>query len=332
MNSTFGSSVSANLSSPVQTLLPKDTFGAALTKNLVSMLVWLALSVINGSMVCTFLRHSFFCEDPRYIMFIFMVVNDALQLSLVTALYVVSYAFSRIHASVCSVLIITAVTTTRATPLILAGMAVERYIAICFPLHYGHMCTLARTLWLILGILALTAAVPFTDLFITLATKPLDVFYASIFCDHSILFGDYSIYVKNCIVDTVYFSFVFFTLFYTYLKIMLAARAASTDYVSVKKARNTVLLHGVQLLLCMLAFVVPSMQAPLIRLFPMHHLEIRYVNFLLVYIIPRFLSPMIYGFRDEKFRKYWLQYLTCRTKRVRPLLKTTGKLGEHGRP
>lgn len=38
-------------------------------------------------------------------MFIAMVINDALQLSLVTALYVVSYVFRRIHASVCCLLV-----------------------------------------------------------------------------------------------------------------------------------------------------------------------------------------------------------------------------------
>ncbi|XP_063072282.1 odorant receptor 131-2-like [Engraulis encrasicolus] len=328
---SFGAALAKNIVSMLginKPLFPRDSFGAALAKNIVSMLVWLALTVMNCSMVRAFLRHSVFYEDPRYVMFIAMVLNDTLQLALVTALYVVSYAFSRIHAGVCSVLIVAATTTTRATPLILAGMAVERYVSICFPLHYGHMCTLGRTLWLILGVLALTSAVPLTDLFITLATRPPNVhFRAAIFCDHSIVFAGEAIYIKNCIVDTVYLSFVFLTIVYTYVKIMLAARAAaSTDYVSVHRARNTVLLHGVQLLLCMLAFVVPSMQAPLIRLFPMHHLEIRYVNFLLVYIIPRFLSPMIYGFRDEKFRRYWLQHLlrTCRqggrggAKRVRP--------------
>ncbi|XP_077478225.1 phosphatidylserine decarboxylase proenzyme, mitochondrial isoform X4 [Stigmatopora argus] len=37
-------------------------------------------------------------------MFIAMVINDALQLSLVTALYVLSYVFRKIHASVCCLL------------------------------------------------------------------------------------------------------------------------------------------------------------------------------------------------------------------------------------
>ncbi|XP_054472050.1 odorant receptor 131-2-like [Anoplopoma fimbria] len=287
------------------------------------MLVWLVLSVINGSMVHTFLRHSLFYENPRYVMFISMVINDALQLSLVTALYVASYIFRKIHASVCCALIMTAVLTTRSTPLIVAGMALERYISICFPLHYSHMCTVPRTLLLIGVILILTAAPPVTDLLITVVHQPLSFFHTNIFCDHPLLFRHQSIYYKNCVFDGVYLSFVALTLLYTYCKIMLTAQAASTGLASVRRARNTVLLHGVQLLLCMLAFVVPSLQAALISLFPHFSLEIRYIFFLLVYIIPRFMSPIIYGFRDELFRKYWSRYLTCRGKRtvrVRPAL------------
>ncbi|GAA6230619.1 olfactory receptor 52A1-like [Lates japonicus] len=303
--------------------VPKDSFSSALTKNIVAMLVWLTLSIINSSMVHTFLQHSIFYENPRYIMFICMVINDALQLTLVTALYVVSYIFRKIHASVCCLLIMTAVLTTRSTPLILAGMAVERYVAICFPLHYSQMCTVPRTLLLISVIFILTAAPPITDLLITIIKEPPSFFHTTIFCDHSLLFRDRSIYYKNCVFDGTYLSFVALTLLYTYCKIMLTARAASTGLASVKRARNTVLLHGVQLLLCMLAFVVPSLQAALISLFPRLSLEIRYIFFLLVYIIPRFLSPVIYGFRDEQFRKYWTRYLACRSQsiiRVRPTL------------
>ncbi|CAL8337602.1 unnamed protein product [Lota lota] len=303
-------------------VFPKDSFTNAMTKNIVAMLVWLALNVINGSMVYTFMKHRVFYEDPRYIMFIYMVVNDAMQLSLVTTLYVVSYIFRQIHATVCCILVMTAVLTTRSTPLILAGMAVERYLSICYPLHYGYICTVQRTFVLIWVILLLTAAPPLTDLFITLAKEPPKFFHSSMFCDHSLLFRDRSIYYKNCVFDSSYLSFVALTLLYTYCKIIMAAEAASTTLASVKRARNTVLLHGMQLMLCLLAFVVPSLQAALISLFPQLSLEIRYVFFLLVYIIPRFLSPIIYGFRDENFRRYWIRYLTCQTRgtgRVRPL-------------
>lgn len=37
--------------------LPKDSFANALTKNIMAMLVWLAISVISVSMVQTFLQH-----------------------------------------------------------------------------------------------------------------------------------------------------------------------------------------------------------------------------------------------------------------------------------
>uniref|UniRef100_A0A3Q0RR39 Si:dkeyp-3f10.17 n=1 Tax=Amphilophus citrinellus TaxID=61819 RepID=A0A3Q0RR39_AMPCI len=289
----------------------KESFSSVLTKNIVATLVWLTLSIINGSMVHTFLRHSLFYVNPRYIMFICMVINDALQLTLVTALYVISYIFRKIHASVCCILLMTAVVTTRSTPLLLAGMAVERYISICFPLHYSQMCTIPRTLLLIGVIFILTTTPPIIDLLITIVKEPPSFFHTKIFCDYSLLFRDQSLYYKNCVFDGTYLSFVALTLLYTYCKIMLVARAVSTGVISVKRARNTVLLHGVQLLLCMLAFVVPSLQAALISLFPKLSLEIRYIFFLLVYIIPRFLSPMIYGFRDEQFRKYWTRYLSC---------------------
>ncbi|XP_024865189.1 odorant receptor 131-2-like [Kryptolebias marmoratus] len=280
------------------------------------MLVWLALSIINSSMLTTFLRHSLFYENPRYIMFICMVVNDALQLTLVTTLYVVSYIFRKIHASVCCILVMMAVLTTRSTPLILAGMALERFISICFPLRYSQVCTIPRTLILISVILTLTATPPLTDLLITVVKEPPSFFHTIVFCDHSLLFRHWSIYYKNCVFDGLFLSFVVLMLLYTYCKIMLAARAASTSLTSVKRARNTVLLHWGQLLLCMLAFVVPSLQAALISIFPRLSLEIRYVFYLLVYIIPRFLSPVIYGFRDELFRKYWIQHLFCRSQSI----------------
>uniref|UniRef100_A0A3B3C1A1 Si:dkeyp-3f10.17 n=1 Tax=Oryzias melastigma TaxID=30732 RepID=A0A3B3C1A1_ORYME len=291
--------------------LPKDSFANALTKNIMAMLVWLAISVISVSMVQTFLQHRVFYENPRYIMFISMVVNDALQLSLVTALYVVSYIFRKVPVPVCCPLVMTAVFTTRSTPLILAGMAVERFVSICFPLHYSQTCTVPRTLLLISIILILTAAPPVTDLLITTLTEPPTFFQSAIFCDHSQLFRHSSVYYKNCVFDGLYLSFVVLTLLYTYCRIMLTARAASAGLASVNRARNTVLLHGVQLMLCMLAFVVPSLQAALISLFPLLSLEIRYVFFLLVYIIPRFLSPVIYGCRDELFRKYWIRNVSC---------------------
>lgn len=140
----------------------------------------------------------------------------------------------------------TAVLTTRSTPLILAGMAVERYVSICFPLHYGQVCTAPRTFLVLAAILALAAAPPLSDLLVALAHEPPGFFRGAIFCDQPLLFRHRSVYYKNCAFDGVYLSFVALALLYTYCKIMLTARAASAGLPSVRKARNTVLLHGVQ--------------------------------------------------------------------------------------
>lgn len=90
MNFSAGSAYENFNLSLSQNVMPRDSFSSALTKNIVAMLVWLALSILNGTMTSTFFRHNFFYEDPRYILFIYMVINDAIQLTLVTGLYVVS--------------------------------------------------------------------------------------------------------------------------------------------------------------------------------------------------------------------------------------------------
>lgn len=139
-----------------------------------------------------------------------------------------------------------AVLTTRSTPLILAGMAVERYVSICFPLHYAQMCTIPRTLLLIGCIVLLTATPPASDLLVALVHEPPGFFGGAVFCDHPMVFRHRSIYYKNCVFDGVYLSFVALALLYTYCKIMLTAHAASAGLASIRRARNTVLLHGVQ--------------------------------------------------------------------------------------
>uniref|UniRef100_A0A8C6SJL7 Odorant receptor, family H, subfamily 134, member 1 n=1 Tax=Neogobius melanostomus TaxID=47308 RepID=A0A8C6SJL7_9GOBI len=267
-----------------------------------------------------------FYSDPRYILFIHMVLNDALQLTVTVFLFVISFIMYRINVSFCCFFILMAVFTTRNTPVNLACMAIERYIAICNPLRHGQICTVRRTYYAI-GIMWFICATPaITDLFVTLARESLSFFHQSVFCVRSNVFKDPILTHKRVAFDIIYFSFVFLTLVYTYLRILFAAKALATDKVSAQKARNTILIHGAQLAMCMLSYISPSVERVLILLFPQQVLALMYANYLTVYILPRFLSPIIYGIRDKLFRKYFKMYLLSSRCKIKKR-KVRGKQG-----
>lgn len=246
-----------------------------------------------------------------------MVINDALQLTVTITLFVLSYVLFKINVSVCCAFILVAVFTTRNTPVNLASMAMERYIAICVPLRHSQICTARRT-YMVIGLIWFISVMPdITDLFVTLATESLTFFHQSVFCLRQNVFKDPVLATKRLAFDIIYFSCVFLTLVFTYLRILFAARALATEKTSAQRARNTILLHGAQLAMCMLSYISPSVERVLQLIFPGRILEIRYANYLIVYMLPRFLSPIIYGLRDKKFRRYLkmhLQSSRCKVK------------------
>uniref|UniRef100_A0A3P9D3G6 G-protein coupled receptors family 1 profile domain-containing protein n=1 Tax=Maylandia zebra TaxID=106582 RepID=A0A3P9D3G6_9CICH len=256
-------------------------------------------------------------SNPRYILFIHLVINDMMWLFLSTLLLIISYALRIFFVPYCIILLIISIIVTHNSPLNLAGMSIECYIAVCMPLRHGQICTVKKTYILIGLIWAASALSILPDLFILLATEPLQFFHSKVRCVRDFVFRNPILAYKRQAVDIIYFSCVFLILVVTYLRILFAARALSTDKTSAQKARNTILLHGAQLAMCMLSYVSPSVEVVLHIIFPSRILEIRFANYLIVYILPRFLSPIIYGVRDKKFREYLrMDFLSnrCRNK------------------
>ncbi|XP_061074764.1 odorant receptor 131-2-like [Conger conger] len=295
----------------------RDTFQIVVTKNIIVVILCISINYINGTLVHTFFRHEIFKENPRYILFIHLVLNDMIQLIISTWLHVISYIFFKVNVSFCCFLLIIAIFTTLNTPLNLAGMAFECYIAVCNPLRHTQICTVSRTYILIGIIWAMGATSILPDLFVLLATESNEFFLSTIFCHRDQLFHHAFMKKKRDISHAICLSFVWLILVFTYFKILFAAKAVNTD---ARKARNTILLHAAQLLLCMFTYIGPPLQSLIMYISPYNISDKRFLIYLIIHILPRFLSPILYGLRDKSFRKYFTRYFLCNVKVVSPTL------------
>ncbi|XP_030636680.1 odorant receptor 131-2-like [Chanos chanos] len=288
-----------------------DNFEEAFAKNIVIVFLGFIIIFINGILVVTFFKNSIFQSDPRYILYIHLVMNDMLMIFLSVTLYVLTYAWPFVNVSVCCALLVIGSSTHKNTPLNLAGMAIERYIAVCKPLHHPQICTVHRTYILICLIWSVGFIPGLTDVIIVIATRPLTIFNSFIVCYTLNIYTTKYHEEKTVVVQVIYMSFVWIVLIFTYIRVLLTAKKAAVDS-SAKKAQSTILLHGIQLLLCMLSYLTPVLDMVLIPFFPAHRTKITFFNYLLTNIIPRLLSPLIYGIRDHKFFKHVRSSFSCK--------------------
>ncbi|XP_035518547.1 odorant receptor 131-2-like [Morone saxatilis] len=288
-----------------------DMLITALTRNVAVVILGITINYINATMVHTFNTHHIFKSNPRYILFIHLVFNDMIQLTTSISLFIFAYAFNTIFVSLCCLLILPAILTTLNTPLNLAFMAAECYIAVCIPLRYNNICTVKRT-YIVIGIIwTMSSLSVLPDVFILLATEPLEFLHSRVYCSRDSVFRNTYTVKKRDVSHILFLVVVWLTLFYSYLRILFAAKAANAD---AKKARNTILLHGFQVLLCMTSYVRPMLSQVLTYLFPAGVRSIYFVMFIINQILPRFISPIVYGLRDKTFRKYFKRYLCTVTR------------------
>lgn len=237
-----------------------------------------------------------------------------MQLTFSVMLLFLSYVFYKISVRLCCFLLLFTIIATQNTPMNLAGMALECYIAICLPLHHTTICTVRRT-YILIGIIWFLSSMSYIpDMFILLNTESAEFLDSKVICIRDNAFLNPLIRQKNNIYNAVLLVMVWCTLFYTYLCILFAAKSADGD---AKKARNTILLHGFQLLLSMLTYVTQALRQALYIWFPRNFLNAVFVSFIFIQVLPRLISPIVYGLRDKTFRRYLQKYL-LRSKSIMP--------------
>uniref|UniRef100_A0A672FCY8 Odorant receptor 131-2-like n=2 Tax=Salarias fasciatus TaxID=181472 RepID=A0A672FCY8_SALFA len=288
------------------TVIYWDFLTEALIKNMVTVTVCVSIIYINGMLVHIFTRHQIFYMNPRYILYIHLVINDIILLIVYILLQALTYNSSGINVSLCITLIVAAVLSNQNNPLTIALMSVECYVAVCFPLHHSQICSVRRTYVLIALIWLVNSLSILPDVFVTLGTETTDFLLSRKRCLRKIVFKNINLEIKRPISDILFLVLVWFTVFFAYFKVLFAAKAAIAN---AKKARNTILLHGFQLLLCMLNFLLNLIFEGLAVVFPRNIANLHFMLSFFIHILPRLISSIVYGIRDKTFRKYLKKYL-----------------------
>ncbi|XP_069828990.1 odorant receptor 131-2-like [Dendropsophus ebraccatus] len=236
-------------------------------------------------------------ENARYIFFIHMLINDTSYLVLGIKLLIMSIYHVPMPGPICYVLFTVCAAAFRTTSYNLATMAIERYVAICRPLHHGRLCSAQRAHWAIAFMWFLCFIHFVVDLSFILSSS-IRLYSLNVLCSQVTTIVNPIQNITRSISHFIGFISVGLIIFYTYIKIVLVARKVSSQLPSASQAGRTVMLHAFQLLLCM---------TDLLANLPVSYQDNQFlplVNFLLYSCVPRFLSPLIYGLRDEILRSY----------------------------
>lgn len=259
-----------------------------------------------------------FLDTSRYILFAYMLVNDTLQLMTSVLLFLFVMGQVKFSLVYCVPLLLISTVTFQNTPLILATMSLERYIAIIYPLRRPASWRSDRIWIIILSLWFISCIFPVIDFSIGKHDPAVDVLSTPVLCKNTVVNPSPIQTLIRAAVNVLFFAVVAVIILFTYVTILLETRKLRQDKVSLSKAMHTVLLHGFQLLLCVLAFTHPITESLIVLHANWQPEDVAFFNYFCFILIPRFLSPLIYGFRDQSIRGCIRKTFFSCSKKVKP--------------
>ncbi|XP_070773696.1 odorant receptor 131-2-like [Enoplosus armatus] len=269
---------------------------------------------INGTLLFTLRSKPVFRETSRYILLYNLLFADTVQMALSQLLYILAACRIRLTYPVCGVLVMLADLTSVISPLTLVVMCLERYVAVCYPLRHATIITIRNTgvaiclVWAFSSLNILTRVL----LLLWFPFEDLESLHLKDFCGKESMLLD----PMSDLYDQAYSYFLFVSagvaVVSSYIGVMVAARSASTDKASAHKARNTLLLHLVQLGLSLSSTIHNPLLLAISKVLERIVLvRIQIVVYVCIVIFPRCLSALIYGLRDQTIRPILMYHLCC---------------------
>ncbi|XP_029027563.1 odorant receptor 131-2-like [Betta splendens] len=255
-------------------------------------------------MLHIFASHRQFLDTSRYILFVSMMINDTLQVMFSVLLFLLVMAQVRFALGLCFPLLFISTATFKNTPFILATMSLERYVAIFYPMQRPAAWCSDRIWIIILVLWLLSCMFPIIEYSIGQRDPAVNTFFTPVLCQSTTVNSSPIQALFRTAVNVLSFSIVAIIIILTYVRILLETQKMKQEKRTVSKATHTVLLHGFQLLLCMLAFTMPITETLIVIMVDWLPEYIAFFNYFCFALMPRFLSPLIYGFRDQSLRTY----------------------------
>ncbi|XP_068456228.1 odorant receptor 131-2-like [Clinocottus analis] len=278
-------------------------------KVLLSMLPCLLFLYVNTVMLFALLRKPLLLESPRYILFGHLLLADSLQLLLTMLLYIFAVTMIRMISFVCIIITLLARITVKISPLNLAVMSLERYVAVCFPLRHANIVTIRMTRVAIAVMWTVASLDLFTLLFLLINIENTGFTALKICHKHVFQLQMYTTVNKGFTIAC--FVLVCMVTIYTYIAVMITVKSASSTVRNSSKPHKTMLLHLIQVCLCLTSTLFNMINSiSLWNINPALAVHIQYVLFLGLIIFPKCLSPLIYGLRDRAFRHVFEYYFT----------------------
>ncbi|XP_052433053.1 odorant receptor 131-2-like [Carassius gibelio] len=276
---------------------------------LVQVLVGILLYV-NGLMIFTFLKKEAF-RETRYILFAQTLFADSALMLLTDLTLMGSFYQYPVHIIPCYIFCTLTSLVSVVSPMTLVAMCLERYVAICMPLRHSSISTPKNTFIGLLVIWSVSFIIPLFIFIVCFVYIPPGFLRIYVVCTVEAMLQIKWLADMRATSLQLLFIMMFSIIVSTYIKIMLAARSASEKKNSTNKGLKTIVLHGVQLLLSMMQLLIPYIEMPLWKVNVMLFVNVRYSNFILFLILPRCLSPLVYGLRDKKFYNALKYYAFC---------------------
>ncbi|XP_053188090.1 odorant receptor 131-2-like [Scomber japonicus] len=213
----------------------------------------------------------------------------------------------------CGVLVLLSILTAQISPLTLAVMSLERYVAVCYPLRHATVFNMRST-----GI-AIAVVWSFSLIYIVIrgfmllyVLTDFSLMQMGVFCSKEAIFNAPIFNDFEEVYAITLFLSIGVVIIGSYIGVALVARSVSTNKASARKALQTLLLHMIQLILILTSTFTTTVIITLARIVGrLALMRVYNVCFVCLNILPKCLSALIYGLRDQTIRAALMQNLCC---------------------